>query len=181
MVKAENIYTAEHFKAASRTTTNLRKTYITIAIVLVFTIIFGGLALSGTIRAIRAGRNADTVVMEAFAICLVWVGAKLVKSITYSDKVFEKAAASKQHIRHFEIDENELVQFTDSSIEHSERRFVMSGLAKAYDTGSFFVIYLYEDMYCIIGYNDITEGTPEELRTLLSNALGDRLIIKAVR
>ena len=177
MVRAENIYTVEHFKAAQTTLPRGKTPYIAITALILFAVLFGSFAIVRTLKAFRDDRAADAYIMAISAVLVVEMGYKIVKALVSRDKIYEKAAA-KRHFRHFEIDGNELVMTIDSEIEHSERHFVMNGIHRAHDTGRFFIIYMYEDMYCMIGYDDITEGSPEELRSLLYNALGDRLSVK---
>jgi hypothetical protein len=174
MVKAENIYSAEHFKAAHKTSVKGKIPYVATAGLLLFTVLFSGWAFARCVKAANANRLSDAYILSMCAFCTVLFGFRIVKALVNRDKIFEKAA-EKQHIRHFEVTENELLQTTDSEIEHSERHFVLSGLNRVYDTGKYFVIYLYADMYCIIGYQDIVEGTPDELRSLFYNAIGDKL------
>ena len=177
MVKAENVYTADHFRAANSVRITGIKPYIAIAVLLLFTAVCGSFALVRTYKAWLAGRNADGFILMTSGIILLWQGYRLAAAVRERDELFEKAA-SKNIVRRFEVYENEILEFCDSETEHSERHFSMPGIFKAYDTGAYFIIYMYEDLFCMIGYDDITEGTPAELRSLLSNAVGDRLIIR---
>ena len=176
MVKAQNVYTAEHFRAANSVKITGIKPYAAIAVLLILTAVCGSLALVRTYKAMLAGRDADAFILMISGIVALWLGYRLAVAVRERDTLFEKAA-SRNIVRRFEVDENELLEFCDSETEHSERHFSMSGIFKAYDTGAYFIIYLYEDLFCMIGYDDITEGTPAELRSLLSGAVGDRLIL----
>ena len=177
MVKAQNIYTADHFKAAHKTNAPGKAPYIATFILLVFGVFFSAMAFSSSLKAANADRPLDSYIMCISGMLTAALGFRIVKALVSRDKVFEKAAETS-HTRLFDISENELVLTVDSEIEHTERHFVLSGICKVCDTGKYFIIYLYPNHFCMIGYQDITEGSPEELRAIFRNAVGDRLIMK---
>lgn len=177
MVRAECIYTAEHFKAAGSVRANGKTPYAPVFATIALCAGLGAWALASTFRAIDRGSISDGCLMVIFSVILIYFGFTVLKTLLNRDAVYEKAA-SKNHMRHFVITEDEFVMYIDSDIEHSERHFALSGLYRVIDTGKFFIVYLYEDMYSMIGYGDITEGDPVELRALFSGAIGSRLVIK---
>ena len=177
MVKAECIYTAEHFKAANSVRANGKTPYASIIVVLALCAGLGAWALASTFKAIERDSASDGSLMVIFAVVAIYIGFTVLKNLLNRDAVYEKAA-SKNHMRRFVITEDEFVMYIDSDIEHTERHFTLSGIYRVIDTGKFFIVYLYEDMYSMIGYGDITEGDAVELRALFSGAIGSRLIVK---
>ena len=60
MVKAENIYTVEHFKAAQTTLPRGKTPYIAITALILFAVLFGSFAIVRTLKAFRDDRAALT-------------------------------------------------------------------------------------------------------------------------
>lgn len=74
-----------------------------------------------------------------------------------------------KELRHFTFTDDEFIMVIESDTEHSERRFKYEGLHKATEDNNYFFIYLNANQICIIGKNELTEGTPHELKTLLTD------------
>ncbi len=182
MVKAAVRYTGEHFKAVN--SLNRKSVYKSGIIIVLGLVLLTSWMLYKYINLIREMTSSNQDVAEicvyavVFAVCigiLLKTTIKLAKAFFTDDK-FNKMEPVKQ-IRNFEVTPETLMFTIDGEIEHSERRFILSGIHCAYELKEFFVIYIYEELYCIIGKREITEGSPEELRKLLYDALGDRFKI----
>ncbi|WP_298530305.1 hypothetical protein [uncultured Ruminococcus sp.] len=183
MVKATVRYTGEHFKAvASINKVSRYKAGIVIVGVLA---VLTAWSLHSAVEFISSLKNMGNDPLELFfygVIMFFCVGTLLLLTIRtakafFTSEKYDKLQPSQQ-IRSFEITPDTLLLTVDGEIEHSERRFILSGLHSAYELPEFFVFYLYKDNYCILGRKEITEGSPEELRKLLYDALGSKFIIK---
>ena len=183
MVKATVRYTGEHFKAVA--SINKVNRYRAGIIAVGFLAVLTGWSLHSTVDLISKLNNQKNDLLEMFfwgVIMFFCVGTLLIATIRtakafFTSEKYDKMQPSQQ-IRSFEITPDTLLLTVDGEIEHSERRFILGGLHSAYELPEFFVFYLYKDNYCILGRKEITEGSPEELRKLLYDALGSKFIIK---
>lgn len=183
MVKATVRYTGEHFKAVASLSRKSR--FITGGyLVLLLSAVTGWFVYK--FKSVLYGflKNSQdiefniliAVIWGAALFMLLRITVALAKSI-FTNAAYDKMEPAKQ-IRNFEITPENLLLTVDGEIEHTERRFILSGLHSAVELREFFILFLYEKNYCIIGKQEITEGSPEELRKLLYDALGSKFNIK---
>ncbi|MBR4626535.1 MAG: hypothetical protein IKO47_02305 [Ruminococcus sp.] len=176
MVKAEVRYNGEHFRAVAKAQPLKTKQKITVGIFVLLSAAVSGWMLSEMLTYFRKGSDDLAILFAIMFVMAFSPFLKVVKAIAGASAVYSRIKPSEQ-MRYFEIDENALKLIVEGDIEHSERLFRLSGIHRAVDTGEYFVIYMYQNMYCMLAYTEITEGTPEELRSLLYNAIGDKFTI----
>ena len=79
--------------------------------------------------------------------------------------------------REFFFDDNGLVFIKRGTISEIRREFTYQQLYAVTETNKYFFVNLYKNLVCIIGKNDITEGSADELRELLIRHMCDKFLI----
>jgi hypothetical protein len=176
MVKAAVRYTGEHFRAAAEAAPDYRQKRKNAVKAMIIWAAFTGLMLTLTIMRYRSRDNEMAFVYGILFVINLFYFLRIVSAVTNTSSLYSRIKPAEQ-IRYFEVEGDELLMTIDGDIEHSERHFRISGMYSAADTGEYFVIYLYKSLYCMIGYSDITDGTSDELRSILYNALGNKFAI----
>ena len=176
MVKAAVRYTGEHFRAAAEAAPDYKQKRKGAVRAMIIWAAFTGLILTLTIMRLRSGDSEIAFVYGVLFVINLFYFIRIVNAVTNTASLYSRVKPAEQ-MRYFEVDGDELIMTINGDIEHSERHFRISGMFSAADTGQFFVLYLYKSLYCMIGYSDITEGSPDEMRSILYKALGDRFTI----
>lgn len=76
------------------------------------------------------------------------------------------------------FDADELVLYGTSEGNRTKVQYTYDGLNRAYETDKYFYIYIDKKAAYMLCKTEITEGTPDELRSLLYEKLGDRFMIR---
>ena len=174
MVKAAVRYTGHHFRAVAKAEPIKPYQKILIGAFLLFTAAASGWMLSEALKYFRKDRDDFAFTYVIFFVLVFSTFLRLMKAVTGVASAYSRIKPAEQ-MRYFEFSNDEMLLTVEGEIEHTERHFRLPGIDRAIDTGEYFVIYMYKNMYCMLAYKDITEGTPEKLRSLLYNAIGDKL------
>lgn len=169
MIRAEISYTKEHFAALSDKKSKMSPIQV---FGLVF---FAAAATLVCILSLANGKKPD-VVSVVMAVVL-WAAFALYCWLRY---ISSPERLYKIYCRDFPdakikvaFDDDGFILKSVSAVSETENLSMYSAISGAYERNDFFVMNL-SGGAVIIGHSEITEGTPDDLRALLTARLGDK-------
>ncbi|MBQ8123104.1 MAG: YcxB family protein [Ruminococcus sp.] len=178
MIKAHLTYTTEHLLALAHSKnrrTRPRQILFRIGCVLYF------LSLDVVLYWYFYELKNKTLLwalMFLFVVSAYREANKLLKLIHLDDEVRKLPITGEDRIFVFGEEEDFFYELISDENENSRKNFRYAHLHKAEESDSFFVIYIKPELACIVGKKDITEGSSQELRELLSRKLGSRFSVR---
>lgn len=175
MIRADVIYTGEYLRDSHRYNNRKQtvRTYIFGIAEIVFLTAVSVWALSLMRYGSITGVIKIALVINIFSV-IVTV-KKLIKQARYG-KELEKTPPAEEKREYF-FGEDRFVFVKRGTISEVKREFAYHDLYAATETNKYFYIHLYKNLVCIIGKNDFTEGSADELRALLIRKMIDKFLI----
>ena len=178
MIKAQVVYSTEHFRSLNRSINRVRLP-LNIAYRLGATLYFVslGMILYWYFRNI----NNKLLLIAMLGMCALaaFMEVKCLISLKNFDAEADKIPVTGEN-RLFVFDENgeAFTEFITDENENTRKTFPYSHLYRAEENDRFFLIFIRKHLACIVGKHEITEGSPAQLRELLSQRLGDRFTVR---
>lgn len=173
MIKAEVRYTSLHMKALFAVEDKKRRPVriAVLSLVAAACIIYTCIA----VFLIVAGEKFNSgCFVWSFMAVILWTF--FIRRLLKNRRFFREMDTMKpvKELRCFSFDDTTFSMTAAREGFSVDRKISYTELASAAETEEFFFITIEKGKTCIIGKSEFTEGTPEELRTLLTEKLGDK-------
>ncbi|MBQ8961088.1 MAG: YcxB family protein [Ruminococcus sp.] len=178
MIKAHLTYTTEHLIALARAKNRRRLPFqIVFRAGCVAYFISLGVLVYWYFREL-SNKTMVWVLLCFFALAAYSETKKLLKLLHIDDEVKKIPTTGENRLFVFGEEEGCFYELIRDENEDSRKNFRYELIHKAEETDRFFVIFIKPELACIVGKNEIVEGSPRELRELLSRKLGSRFTVR---
>ena len=174
MIKAQVVYSKEHFRSLNR---SLNRTRLPIAVAYEIGAILFYISLSLVLYWYFHDLHSRTwlwIVIACFAFGAYSEVRKLIKLLNIDAAADQMPVGGENRLFIFGQDEDTFTEFITDENENTRKTFRYARIHGAEENDRFFIIYIRKRLACIVGRHEFTEGTPEELSALLSRKLGSR-------
>lgn len=169
MIKAEMIYSKEHFAAISGKNGKISP-------IETFGVIFFAV-MSTFLLILSAMKHEKPDSMYIFLACVLWfviISVALLKMLSSPKKQFERYHKNFPNSKvTIAFEDEHFSMVCNSDVTQSNSHFKYSAIKTVAERDGFFVINISGTGITAFKYSEITEGTAEELRILLKEKLGD--------
>lgn len=175
MIRAEVIYTGEYLRDSHFY--NGRKQIILWYVMKIIEIVFLTILTVWGLYYCLHSRYANIIIIAAVLNTFSVISGikKIIKELGRK-KELENTPPAKETREYF-FGEDMFTFIKRGADTEIKREFAYPDLHAATETNKYFYIHLYRNLVCIIGKNDITEGSASELRELLISKMVDRFLI----
>lgn len=171
MIKATVRYTSEHYKALLKAfdRKNRIKRFLWSALIAIILPIYTWYVRDYIIFEFGL---ASIFILIICALC--WIIA--IRTFMENAKVKRelKNMEPVRELRHFVFDDVKFCMLCEREGFYLDQRIHYTELVSARESGDYFFIMVEQGRVCIIAKNELTEGTPDELRALLMDKLRDK-------
>lgn len=167
MVKAEVKYTLEHFKALNKNNKSLKQALFVIYILMMFNIIAAALQI------IFGSFSFATIINIIIAALLIWY-IVFVEAFAHKKALKKYTQRFPDAVIYLTFSEDSVLVETSGSGYSENSELAYDKFVKINETDRFFFLYPNAHAAYIVGKHEITEGSVEELRSLLGNNLNGK-------